>query len=54
MSETTNIHDLRLRARGLELVRAILAGRGASRQELDAFSAELDRVQHELRAALAQ
>jgi hypothetical protein len=54
MSDNPRIHDLRLHARGLELVREILARRGASRAELDAFSAELSRVQQELRAAAAQ
>jgi hypothetical protein len=54
MTESPRIHDLRLHARGLELVREILARRGASRAELEAFSAELNRVQHELSSALAQ
>jgi hypothetical protein len=44
------IDDLLLQARGLELVRGILAARGASAEELDAHSRELERV----RAQLAQ
>jgi hypothetical protein len=52
MSSTTlidhHIDDLLLQARGLELVRDLLAQRGASRAELDAFAVELDRVRREL------
>ncbi len=42
------IDDLRLQARGLELVRGILAARGASAEELDAHTRELERVGHRL------
>jgi hypothetical protein len=52
MSTTTlidhHIDDLLLQARGLELVRDLLAQRGASHAELDAFAVELDRVRREL------
>jgi len=39
-----DIDDLLLRARGLVLVRDLLARRGATRAELDAHSEELERV----------
>ena len=42
------IDDLLLQARGLVLVREILAERGASRDELDAHTRELERVRHTL------
>ena len=42
------IDDLLLRARGLVLVRDLLAERGASRGELDAHTEELERVRSEL------
>ena len=42
------IDDLLLQARGLVLVREILAKRGASPQELDAHTRELERVRHTL------
>jgi hypothetical protein len=42
------IDDLRLQARGLELVRGILAARGASAEELDAHTRELERVRAQL------
>jgi hypothetical protein len=42
------IDDLLLQARGLVLVRQILARRGASRAELDAHTRELERVRHQL------
>ena len=42
------IDELLLQARGIVLVRQILARRGASRAELDAHSAELERVRHRL------
>ena len=44
------IDDLLLQARGLVLVREVLAQRGASRAELDAHTRELERV----RATLAE
>jgi hypothetical protein len=47
------IDDLLLQARGLELVRELLARRGASREELDAHTRELERVRGELRASLS-
>jgi hypothetical protein len=43
-----DIDDLLLQARGLVLVREILAQRGASRAELDAHTAELARVRRRL------
>jgi hypothetical protein len=42
------VDDLLLHARGLVLVRQVLAGRGASRAELDAHTRELDRVRRRL------
>jgi hypothetical protein len=48
-----SIDDLLLQARGLVLVREILAGRGASPDELDAHTRELERVQHRLAEAIA-
>jgi hypothetical protein len=42
------IDDLLLRARGLVLVRDILAERGVPRTEIDAHSAELERVRAQL------
>ena len=42
------VDDLLLQARGLVLVRQVLAGRGASRAELDAHTHELDRVRAKL------
>ncbi len=42
------IDELLLQARGLVLVRDLLARRGASRAELDAHTRELVRVRHEL------
>ena len=39
-----DIDDLLLRARGLVLVRDLLARRGATRAELDAHTDELERV----------
>ena len=47
------IDDLLLQARGLVLVREILAERGASRAELDAHTRELERVRHTLAEAIA-
>ena len=46
------IDDLLLQARGLVLVREVLARRGATRAELDAHSLELERVRHELVEAI--
>jgi hypothetical protein len=42
------IDDLLLQARGLVLVREVLAERGASRAELDAHTQELERVRRTL------
>ena len=42
------IDDLLLRARGLVLVRDLLAQRGASPAEIEAHSTELERVRAEL------
>jgi hypothetical protein len=47
------IDDLLLEARGLELVRKVLAGRGASAEELDAHERELERVRRQLIETLA-
>ena len=44
----TEIDDLLLQARGLLLVRDMLAARGASEAEVDAHSEELERVRHQL------
>jgi hypothetical protein len=44
----TEIDDLLLQARGLMLVRDLLAERGASRHELDAHTEELERVRLQL------
>lgn len=55
MTETLlnhSIDDLLLQARGLELVQNILSERGASREELEAFNQELDRVRRELRSVI--
>ena len=46
------IDDLLLQARGLVLVRQVLARRGASRAELDAHTRELERVRHRLAEAI--
>ena len=42
------VDDLLLRLRGLVLVRSILAQRGASRDELDAHTKQLERVRRRL------
>ena len=42
------VDDLLLHARGLVLVRQVLAGRGATPAELDAHTRELKRVQGRL------
>jgi hypothetical protein len=47
------IDDLLLQARGLVLVRDLLARRGASSAELDAHTTELQRVRSELIRALS-
>lgn len=44
----TEIDDLLLQARGLLLVRDMLAARGASEAEVDAHTDELERVRHRL------
>jgi hypothetical protein len=44
----TEIDDLLLRARGLLLVRDMLAERGASQDSVDAHTEELERVRHQL------
>jgi hypothetical protein len=46
------IDDLLLRARGLVLVRDLLAERGATRTEIEAHTAELARVRAQLLSAL--
>jgi hypothetical protein len=46
------IDDLLLRARGLVLVRRILAERGATSDELEAHSSELERVRRRLAEAV--
>jgi hypothetical protein len=43
-----DVDDLLLHARGLVLVREVLARRGASRAELDAHTRELERVRRKL------
>ena len=47
------IDDLLLQARGLVLVRDLLARRGASDSELDAHTSELERVRVELIRAVS-
>jgi len=46
------IDELVVRARGLELVRRLLAERGASSAELEEHSRELRRTREQLAAAL--
>jgi hypothetical protein len=56
MTETLlnhSIDDLLLQARGLELVRQLLAQRGATNAELDAHTRELERVRRQLIQTLA-
>jgi hypothetical protein len=48
------VDDLLLHARGLVLVREVLARRGASHDELDAHTRELERVRSELVATLSR
>jgi hypothetical protein len=45
---THEIDDLLLQARGLVLVRDLLAERGATRREIEAHSEELERVRARL------
>jgi len=47
------IDELLLQARGLALVRDLLAERGATVAEIDAHSNELERVRHELAELIA-
>jgi hypothetical protein len=47
------IDDLLLQARGLVLVRDLLAERGATRSEIDAHTDELTRVRAQLAATIA-
>jgi hypothetical protein len=47
------IDDLLLQARGLVLVRDLLASRGASASELEAHTNELERVRGELLRAVS-
>jgi hypothetical protein len=49
----TRFADLLLQAQGLEAVRAILARRGASVEEIDAHTRALHTVRHELAEKLA-
>lgn len=49
-----SIDDLLLQARGLVLVREILAGRGATPDELDAHTRELERVRRRLAQAIGR
>jgi len=48
------IDNLLLHVRGLVLVRRLLAERGASRDEIDAHSHELQRVRRRLAAAITE
>jgi hypothetical protein len=51
MTETLldhSIDDLLLQARGLELVRDLLTRRGATADEVDAHTRELERVRRQL------
>jgi hypothetical protein len=48
------IDDLLLQARGLVLVREVLAERGASSAELDAHTQELERVRRTLAEAIGR
>lgn len=45
--------DLLLQARGIEAVRGILAGRGASAEELEAHTRALASVRHQIAERLA-
>ena len=46
------VRDLALQARGLELVRDLLAVRGATSDELESHTRELERVRRQLLARL--
>jgi hypothetical protein len=48
MLVSREIDDLLLHVRGLVLVRAVLASRGASKDELDAHEHELERLRKRL------
>jgi hypothetical protein len=50
---THDVDDLLLQARGLVLVRDLLAQRGASDDELDAHTRELERVRRLLADTIA-
>jgi hypothetical protein len=50
---THDVDDLLLQARGLVLVRDLLAERGATRDELDAHTRELERVRRLLADTIA-
>jgi hypothetical protein len=50
---THDVDDLLLQARGLVLVRDLLAERGATRDELDAHTRELERVRRLLAETIA-
>jgi hypothetical protein len=50
---THDVDDLLLQARGLVLVRDLLAERGATRDELDAHTRELERVRRLLAHTIA-
>ena len=47
------IDDLLLHVRGLVLVRPLLADRGASQEELDAHTTELERLRRRLAALIS-
>ena len=49
-----SIDDLLLQARGLVLVREVLAQRGATPEELDAHTRELERVRRTLASAIGR
>ena len=50
---THDVDDLLLQARGLVLVRGLLAERGATRAELDEHTRELERVRRLLADTIA-
>jgi len=50
---THDVDDLLLQARGLVLVRGLLAERGATRAELDEHTQELERVRRLLADTIA-
>lgn len=47
------VADLLLQARGLEVVRGLLAARGATDEELDAHTHELERVRDQIARKIA-